>query len=135
MVAVHHADIERRDEPGKKERISVVLSDRLRKLTEGGILDKVAYQQRPVRHEYRLTSMGRDLYPVIVHLAQWGDQYLADDHGAPLTRIHKQCEHTLQAQLHCSHCGETVAAQDIRVEENTGFEGKILQARVQDTAG
>ena len=72
---------------------------------------------------------------VIVHLAQWGDQYLADDHGAPLTRIHKQCEHTLQAQLHCSHCGETVAAQDIRVEENTGFEGKILQARVQDTAG
>ena len=112
-----------------------VLSDRLRKLTEGGILDKVVYQQRPVRHEYRLTSMGRDLYPVIVHLAQWGDQYLADDHGAPLTRIHKQCEHTLQAQLHCSHCGETVAAQDIRVEENTGFEGKILQARVQDTAG
>lgn len=60
-----------------------VLSDRLRKLTEGGVLDKVAYQERPLRHEYRLTAMGKELYPVIVHLAQWGDKHLAGEHGAP----------------------------------------------------
>ncbi|MGB2248134.1 MAG: winged helix-turn-helix transcriptional regulator [Alcanivorax sediminis] len=103
-----------------------VLSDRLRKLTEGGILEKVAYQQRPLRHEYRLTVKGKDLYPVIVHLAQWGDKYLAGEHGAPLNRIHTTCGHTLEAQLQCRQCGETVKANEVRVEESPGFEGKLL---------
>ena len=106
-----------------------VLSDRLRKLTEGGVLEKVAYQQRPLRHEYRLTTMGIDLYPVIVHLAQWGDTYLADKHGPPLTRIHTQCGHTLHARLQCSHCGDAVNPKDVAVKENPGFEGKKLVHR------
>lgn len=103
-----------------------VLSDRLRKLTEGGIVEKVAYQQRPLRHEYRLTEKGKDLYPVIVHLAQWGDKYLADEHGAPLYRIHTHCGHTLDAQLQCGECGNTVNANEVQVKENPGFEGKVL---------
>ena len=103
-----------------------VLSDRLRKLTEGGVLDKVAYQERPLRHEYRLTAMGKELYPVIVHLAQWGDKHLAGEHGAPLTRYHRQCGEPLEAQLQCSHCGDTVKPSDIRVEENPYWAGQIL---------
>lgn len=106
-----------------------VLSDRLRKLTEGGILEKVAYQERPTRHEYRLTCMGKELYPVIVHLAQWGDKHLADDRGAPLTRIHRQCGHKLEAQLQCGHCGETVTPKEIRVEENPAFTEQFLVNR------
>lgn len=102
-----------------------VLSDRLRKLSEGGILEKVAYQQRPLRHEYRLTAKGRELYPVIVHLAQWGDKHLAGPEGAPLKRTHKQCGHALEAQLQCGHCGETVTARDIQVEENPAFSGLL----------
>ncbi|EKF73492.1 putative transcriptional regulator [Alcanivorax hongdengensis A-11-3] len=112
-----------------QERLGVtrhVLSDRLRKLQEGGILDKVAYQERPRREEYRLTARGRDLYPVIVHLAQWGDTYLAGEEGPPLVRIHRQCGEPLAAQLQCGHCGETVAARDIRVEENPYWAGEIL---------
>ncbi|MCH8542530.1 MAG: helix-turn-helix transcriptional regulator [Alcanivorax sp.] len=103
-----------------------VLSDRLRKLLDGGILEKVAYQQRPLREEYRLTDKGRALYPVIVHLAQWGDKYLADTHGAPITRIHASCGEKLDAVLQCSHCGETVGPRDIRIEENPRWRGKIL---------
>lgn len=103
-----------------------VLSDRLRKLTEGGIVEKVAYHQRPLRHEYRLTEKGKDLYPVIVHLAQWGDKYLADEHGAPITRIHTTCGHTLEAKMQCDHCGNTVKANEVKVKENPGFEGKLL---------
>lgn len=113
-----------------QERLGVtrhVLSDRLRKLTDGGILEKVPYQQRPVRNEYRLTEMGVDLYPVIAHLAQWGDKYLSDEQGAPLVRIHKQCGHPLEAQLQCGHCGDTVGARDIRVEEGPGFSGLLLK--------
>ncbi|MBA3981381.1 MAG: transcriptional regulator [Alcanivorax sp.] len=103
-----------------------VLSDRLRKLLDGGIVEKVAYQQRPLREEYRLTEKGRALYPVIVHLAQWGDKYLPHPLGAPVTRIHTHCGGVLEATLQCSHCGEAVEARDIHVEENPHWRGKVL---------
>ncbi len=103
-----------------------VLSDRLRKLADGGVLEKVAYQERPLRHEYRLTTMGRDLYPVIAHLAQWGDKYLAGDAGPPLVRVHRQCGEPLVAKLQCGHCGDSVEAQDIRLEENPHWAGQLL---------
>lgn len=103
-----------------------VLSDRLRKLADGGVLEKVAYQERPLRHEYRLTTMGRDLYPVIAHLAQWGDKYLAGDAGPPLVRVHRQCGEPLEAKLQCGHCGDSVEAQDIRLEENPHWAGQLL---------
>ncbi|WP_168701896.1 winged helix-turn-helix transcriptional regulator [Gordonia paraffinivorans] len=62
-----------------------VASARLRELTEAGIFTKVPYQEpgQRVRYEYRLTEMGRDLFPVVMSLWQWGNEYLQPD-GAPL---------------------------------------------------
>ena len=60
-----------------------VLQDRLERLVEAGILVKVPYQERPLRHEYRLTEMGRDLWPSIVALLQFGDKHLAGEAGPP----------------------------------------------------
>ncbi|HZQ81388.1 MAG TPA: helix-turn-helix domain-containing protein [Gaiellaceae bacterium] len=54
-----------------------VLSDRLAKLVEHGIFERVRYQERPERFEYRLTRKGRDLRLVLVALMQWGDEYLS----------------------------------------------------------
>src|SRR5699024_576506 len=53
-----------------------VLADRLQKLVEYGVLRKQPYQERPLREEYRLTEMGLELHPVIIHLVQWGDRHL-----------------------------------------------------------
>lgn len=50
-----------------------VLTDRLRRLTENDVLEKRAYQQRPVRHEYVLTDRGRELAPILLTLKEWGD--------------------------------------------------------------
>src|SRR5437588_10055882 len=60
-----------------------VLADRLATLVEAGILERRRYQERPERFEYRLTDKGRDLYPVIVTLMQWGDRWAADPSGPP----------------------------------------------------
>ncbi len=60
-----------------------VLTARLARLVEEGVLEKVAYQERPERFEYRLTEKGLDLWPVIVSLLQFGDRYYAPD-GPPL---------------------------------------------------
>ncbi len=65
------------------------LADRLKKLVAHGILERVRYQQRPPRFEYRLTEKGRDLYPVIVSLTRWGDRWMAGKAGPPIELIHK----------------------------------------------
>ena len=51
-----------------------ILQARLERLVENGILIKRPYQERPLRHEYRLTEKGADLWPVLVSLLQWGDK-------------------------------------------------------------
>lgn len=53
-----------------------VLAERLRLLVEAGVLTREPYQERPVRHEYRLTPRGRGLLPVLVALQDWGDAWI-----------------------------------------------------------
>ena len=85
-----------------------VLSDRLRKLVEEGVLERVAYQERPRRHEYRLTEKGLDLYPVIASLVRWGDRWTAGAEGPPLLLHRRDCGHATTPTLCCSECGETL---------------------------
>jgi DNA-binding HxlR family transcriptional regulator len=55
-----------------------VLTDRLNRLVEEGILERVRYSERPERYEYRLTEKGRDLYVALAALRQWGDKHLSE---------------------------------------------------------
>jgi DNA-binding HxlR family transcriptional regulator len=89
------------------------LAARLRTLVATGILERRPYCEHPARYEYHLTAAGRDLYPVIVTLMRWGDQYLAGEQGPPLVLQH-HCGHQLTAQLVCQACGEPLHARDTR---------------------
>ncbi|RCH69768.1 HxlR family transcriptional regulator [Streptomyces sp. SDr-06] len=53
-----------------------VLTERLKLLVECGVLAREPYQERPVRHEYRLTARGRALLPVLIALQDWGDTWV-----------------------------------------------------------
>src|SRR5205809_209328 len=55
-----------------------VLTDRLNRLVEEGILERVRYSERPERYEYLLTRKGRDLQIALAGLRQWGDKYVSD---------------------------------------------------------
>src|SRR5215213_6861424 len=79
---------------------------RLDKLVELGVLEKVPYQERPVRHEYRLTTKGRDLWPVLNALRPWGDRWAVGEDGPPVAIVHRGCGQLTQAELHCEVCGE-----------------------------
>ncbi|MBB5778816.1 winged helix-turn-helix transcriptional regulator [Nonomuraea jabiensis] len=52
-----------------------ILTDRLRKLVEHGILDKSAAGDDGRRHTYRLTEAGQDLFTAVVALRQWGERH------------------------------------------------------------
>jgi DNA-binding HxlR family transcriptional regulator len=80
-----------------------VLTDRLALLVEHDILRKEPYQApgQRVRHEYRLTPKGFDLYPVLVAIGQWGDRYLADPEGSPVEFAHLACGAPVSVVMRC----------------------------------
>lgn len=97
-----------------------VLADRLKKLTDAGVLTKVPYQERPRREEYRLTEKGLALYPALLALLDWGDKYMSGKEGPPLLRRHKSCGHVAHAVTVCSECGEPLDARAMTAEPGPG---------------
>ncbi len=81
------------------------MAARLKTLVEAGVMERRQYSEHPARHEYLLTDAGKDLYPVITTLREWGDRYLSGRQGPPSTFEHS-CGHTLTTRLVCESCGE-----------------------------
>ena len=69
------------------------LNNRLKQLVALGVLTPRPYGTRPLRHEYKLTDAGRDLYPVMLALMTFGDRWLARRRGRskPLQLVHSVC--------------------------------------------
>lgn len=81
-----------------------VLSDRLSRLVDEGILRREPYREpgQRQRHEYRLTNKGFELYPILVALNEWGTAYYADPEGSPLAFEHRDCGGAVGVRLRCS---------------------------------
>jgi DNA-binding HxlR family transcriptional regulator len=111
------------------ERLGIsrnILNQRLNRLVEAGVLTKVPYQEHPPRYDYRLTDKGRDLWPVLNAMRQWGDKYEAPD-GPPLVVTHKTCGHATQAVLTCSACGEPMGPRDVRAAAGPGAVEPLIE--------
>jgi DNA-binding HxlR family transcriptional regulator len=104
------------------ERLGIsrnILNQRLGHLVEAGVLVKVPYSDHPPRYDYRLTDKGRDLWPVLTTMRQWGDKHAAPD-GPPLEVMHKGCGEISDAVLTCSSCGEPISAREVRAAAGPG---------------
>jgi DNA-binding HxlR family transcriptional regulator len=97
-----------------------VLSDRLQRLTDEGLLERHRYQERPERFEYRLSEKGIDLWPAIVTLMKWGDRYYAPPAGPPRVVRHRDCGGEVTLNLTCGACGATLTARDVYSEPGPG---------------
>jgi DNA-binding HxlR family transcriptional regulator len=104
-----------------------VLTDRLKRLVDGGILRKDRYQERPARYEYRLTRRGVELWPAVIALKSWGDRYLAPD-GPPLLVLHTDCGGEIDERLHCRNCGAELGPKDVYLERGPGAKSKAAAA-------
>lgn len=61
------------------ERITTnVLTDRLAQMEDLGLIEKSAYQRRPLRFEYRLTEKGEALLPVLQAMCRWANRFWPD---------------------------------------------------------
>jgi DNA-binding HxlR family transcriptional regulator len=95
------------------------LAQRLAKLVDAGVLAKRAYQDNPPRYDYLLTDKGRDLWPVLTAMRQWGDRHEAPN-GPPVRVVHRGCGKGTDFVFSCSCCGEPVGARDVQIERGPG---------------
>jgi DNA-binding HxlR family transcriptional regulator len=88
-----------------------VLSARLKKLTEAGVLKRRRYQTHPDRYEYLLTEKGYALAPVVLALRAWGKRFTK---GADSSHIvHKSCGGTIELGFHCTQCDREIERTEI----------------------
>ncbi|MBF6078563.1 winged helix-turn-helix transcriptional regulator [Nocardia beijingensis] len=104
-----------------------VLSQRLTRLVDESLLERVPYQQRPVRYEYRLTEQGRDFFPVVAAMMRWGDRWRAPSEGPPITLHHNSCGHDTYAETVCAHCREPLRHGDVSARLGPGFPERLRQ--------
>ncbi|GIF26790.1 DNA-binding HxlR family transcriptional regulator [Actinoplanes tereljensis] len=90
-----------------------LLTVRLDRLIAGGVVCRQRYSEHPPRDLYRLTAAGRDLVPILMALTAWGDRWTDPEDGPPITFEHRACGHRFVPQVHCSHCGAQVSADEV----------------------
>jgi DNA-binding HxlR family transcriptional regulator len=115
LLVIREAFLGTRRFEGFLERLDIarnVLTARLSRLVEEDVLERVPYQERPPRYEYRLTEKGLDLWPIIVALLQFGDRYYAPD-GPPMLLRHRGCGGALTDRRSCAQCGELLEPRDV----------------------
>ncbi len=85
------------------------LSLRLRGLVEMGLLRRHQYQTHPVRDEYRLTLLGKDLYGHVLASWLWDRRWGDPNHLMPKKLLHRRCGHACTPLLLCPHCAEPLS--------------------------
>ncbi|MGO1502439.1 MAG: winged helix-turn-helix transcriptional regulator [Marinobacter sp.] len=92
-----------------------ILCDRLARLVDNGVLKKVEVGEHGSRFEYRLTEKGRDLFPVVVALRQWGDKWNPAPNDAPLDLRDRATGQAIQ-EVHVQNAdGDPISVRDVFV--------------------
>jgi DNA-binding HxlR family transcriptional regulator len=84
-----------------------ILSSRLRRLEQDGLVLAQPYSERPRRYVYELTSAGRELAGALRLLADWGAR-----HSEAEPSVHRSCGTALEVRWYCPTCDRTVDAPD-----------------------
>src|SRR3954447_15175999 len=103
-----------------------VLSDRLELLFVNGVVERREYREpgQRRRSEYHLTQKGRDLYPAITALREWGDKYLADPEGPATVVLHRGCGAHVHAKLVCD-AGHELTPEDLERRAGPGARRRV----------
>jgi DNA-binding HxlR family transcriptional regulator len=94
-----------------------VLTARLRKLEQAGVIERRQYSEHPPRHEYLLTNAGRDLQPILVALKEWGDRYV--NPGAEPIIFQHTCGSDFHPVTVCAACKEPLRDGELTVTGGT----------------
>ena len=95
-----------------------ILCDRLSRLVDNQVLKKVEVGEHGSRSEYRLTEKGRDLFPIVVALRQWGDKWNPSPEQAPLDLRDRETGKPIR-QIEVQNIdGQPLSVRDVFVKES-----------------
>ncbi len=110
-----------------------ILTSRLRRLTDQGVLERVAAREGGRRKVYRLTRKGRDLLPVLVALMQWGDRWVTGPGREPLRLVERASGLGIARVTVQNLHGRTLGLEDLKTLPGPGFV-RETQARPRSEA-
>jgi DNA-binding HxlR family transcriptional regulator len=96
-----------------------ILRERLNSLVKAGVLERVPYSEHPPRDDYKLTPKGRDLWPILTAMRQWGDDYAAPS-GPPMELVHRSCGEVTHAEMVCGGCREQLTSRNVKAVAGAG---------------
>jgi DNA-binding HxlR family transcriptional regulator len=94
-----------------------ILTNRLKRLIEAGLVTKKLYQERPPRFVYKLTPAGLALFPVLIELMRYGSEWLPSDKPPPHRLRHKDCGKITRPGQTCSECGGPITLRTVELAE------------------
>ena len=103
-----------------------VLSDRLKLMEDGALVERRLYCEHPPRAEYALTGRGRGLGLVVSALAAWGTRHVFPDAAL----VHADCGHEVVMRYSCPRCGDRVRGSTVSVARRAAAStrGKVSRA-------
>jgi len=97
-----------------------ILTTRLNKLCDKGILERAPIKEGAKRHEYKLTLMGRDLHTLLIALTQWGDRWLQAEEGAPIKFVERATGEEIADVAIFSKDGREIKPRDLTLIPGPG---------------
>lgn len=92
-----------------------VLSKRLARLVEEGLLERRQYQDHPPRWEYRLTDKGRAFWDVLAAMWGWGMTWRWDDTDPPLMLVDRDTGAEVRPVVVDEATGERLDVRTLRL--------------------
>ena len=99
---------------------SNILSARLKKLVDAGIMMRVPLPEHAGRYEYVLTDKGRDFFPTYLALKKWGDDWLAEPAGPQVVFNDRSSGRQISYPELRTAEGKLLSLEDIKVVAGSG---------------
>jgi DNA-binding HxlR family transcriptional regulator len=92
-----------------------VLTQRLTRLVDEGLLGRERYQENPPRYEYPLTDKGRAFFDVLAAMWRWGSDWLWEDGGPPAELVDAESGQVVRPVVIDEHTGEPIDPARLRL--------------------
>lgn len=97
-----------------------ILTVRLERLTELGVLERFPLENRANTEGYRLTPKGEELYPVLVALMQWGDRWSVGEGKPPVELFDATTGQPIEPIAVRNAEGKSLSYRDVRFAPGPG---------------
>ena len=116
-----------------------ILSTRLKKLVDAGVMTRVPLPEHSGRYEYILTEKGRDFFPAYLALKKWGDDWLAESEGPQVVFRDRGNGRPIEYPTLVSARGKPLELEDIEIVAGSGavpfnrkrFGGQLPHAKLK----